>query len=155
VSARRSDLTDRVAGGALAVLGVGVALEASTFDVAFLTDPVGPKALPLLSAAIFLVAGVVLLVRGGEPRSWPSGAVLKRMGAAAAVFGGYAFLLAPLGFVVATTAAVGALSLLFGGPWRRSLASAGALSVVLWYLFVWVLGLPLPLGAVWEAMWTR
>ncbi len=155
MSARRADRTDRFAGGVLVALGVGVALEASTFDVAFLTDPVGPKALPLLSAAIFFTAGMILLVRGGEPRVWPTGAVLLRMGAAAAVFGGYALLLAPLGFVVATTAAVGALSMLFGGPWRKSLGSAATLSVVLWYLFVWALGLPLPLGALWEAMWMR
>ncbi len=148
-------LGDRIAGAVLVALGVGVALDASTFDVAFLTDPVGPKALPLLSAVIFLAAGVILLARGGRRRPWPSGPVLLRMGAAAAVFAVYALLLAPLGFVVATTAAVCALSLLFGGPWRKSLGAATALSVVLWYLFVWALGLPLPLGAVWEALWMR
>jgi putative tricarboxylic transport membrane protein len=136
-----------------------VALEATTFDVGFLTDPVGPKALPLLAAAIFVGAGLVLGARGGAPRAWPSAGVLLRMAAATAVFGSYALVLAPMGFVVATTAAMAALSLLFGGPWRKSVGSAGALSVALWYLFVWVLGLPLPLGALWEAlgqaMWTR
>jgi putative tricarboxylic transport membrane protein len=147
--------TDRVAGGLLVALGVGVALDASTFDVAFLTDPVGPKALPMLAAVIFVAAGVILLVRGGEARTWPPAGVLLRMGAAAAVFAVYALLLAPLGFVVATTLAVAGLSMLFGGPPRKSLASAALLSAVLWYLFVWALGLPLPLGAVWEALWTR
>jgi len=134
---------------------VAVAAEATNFDVAFLTDPVGPKALPGLVAAILVVSGATLALRRGEPRSWPSGRVLVRMAGAVAAFGSYAAILPPLGFVVATTATVSALSMLFGGPWRRSLAAALTLSVVLWYLFVWVLGLPLPLGSMWEAIWMR
>ena len=77
------------------------------------------------------------------------------MAGATAAFGAYAALIAPLGFVVATTITVSALSSLFGGPWKKALGAAVTLSVVLWYLFVWVLGLPLPLGSVWEALWMR
>jgi len=147
--------TDRIAGGVLVALGIGIALEASTFEVAFLTDPVGPKALPLLAAVIFVASGAILLARPSSPRTWPRGAVLLRMAGAVATFAVYAAILAPLGFTVATTVAVGSLSLLFGGPWKRSILAALILSVVLWYLFVWVLGLPLPLGSVWEALWMR
>jgi len=150
-----STRTDRVAGVLLALLGLAVGAEATTFDVMFLTDPVGPKALPLVSAAIFVGAGALLAGRPGTGGAWPSRAVLIRMAGAVAAFGVYAALLAPLGFVVATTATVASLSLLFGGPWKQSVAAASALSVVLWYLFVWLLGLPLPLGDVWEALWTR
>ncbi|MGD8321425.1 MAG: tripartite tricarboxylate transporter TctB family protein [Gemmatimonadota bacterium] len=145
-------VTDRVAGGILVLLGIAVGAEASTFEVAFLTDPVGPKALPYLAAAIFVVAGAVLLTRPGVRRSWPRRGVLLRMGGAVVAFGAYAAVLAPLGFTVSTTLAVGTLSVLFGGPWRRSFGAALTLSVVLWYLFVWVLGLPLPLGSVWRAV---
>jgi putative tricarboxylic transport membrane protein len=145
-------VTDRVAGAVLALLGIAIAADASTFEVAFLTDPVGPKALPYLAAFTFLVSGVLLLIRPGAPRSWPDRAVLLRMAGAVAAFGLYAAVLDPLGFTVATTLAVGAQSLLFGGPWKRSLVAALTLSVVLWYLFVWVLGLPLPLGTVWRAL---
>ncbi len=147
--------TDRVVGAVLVALGLGVAADTSTFEVAFLTDPVGPKALPGLVAVIFLVAGAALLARPGIPRTWPPRDVLVRMTGAVAAFGLYAVVLAPLGFVVATTLTVGALSMLFGGPWKRSFAAALGLSVVLWYLFVWVLGLLLPLGSIWEALWMR
>ena len=68
-------------------------------------------------------------------------------------FGAYAALIAPVGFVVATTATVASLSVLFGASLRKAVGAALTLSVVLWYLFVWVLGLPLPLGSVWEVLW--
>ena len=147
--------TDRFTGAALGLLGAAVALEATTFDVLFLTDPVGPKALPMLAAGILVASGAMLLARPGIGGAWPGRSVLVRMVGAVAAFGAYAGLLAPLGFVLSTTATVASLSMLFGGPWRKSVGAAAVLSVTLWYLFVWLLGLPLPLGALWEAPWGR
>ena len=141
--------TGRVSGALLLLLGVAVGMEASTFEVAFLTDPVGPKALPFLSAAVFAGSGLFLLVRPGAPRAWPGRPTLARIVGATAAFLLYGLALAPLGFTLATTLAVGTLSVLFDGPPRRSFASALVLSVALWYLFVWALGLPLPLGSLW------
>jgi putative tricarboxylic transport membrane protein len=150
-----STRTDRVAGVLLALLGVAVGAEATTFDVLFRTDPVGPKVLPMLSATVFVGSGLWLAVRPGRSGDWPPRPVLLRMAGAVAAFGAYAALLAPLGFVVATTATVSTLSMLFGAPWKKAVAAALTLSVVLWYLFVWVLGLILPLGSLWEAVWMR
>lgn len=147
--------TDRIVGALLSALGLAVGAEATTFDVFFLTDPVGPKALPMLSAAIFVGAGLTLMARPKATPPWPGRPTLFRMLGAVLAFGVYAALLGPLGFVVATTATVSSLSLLFGGPVRRSVGAALGLSVALWYLFVWALGLPLPLGTVWEALWRR
>lgn len=142
----------RASGAVLLLLGLGVGAEATTFNVTFLTDPVGPKALPFLSAVIFVVAGITLLVRPGPEPAWPARPTLIRMAGAVGAFGVYAALLAPLGFVVATTVTVSALSMLFNGPRTKSVAAALGLSVTLWYLFVWVLGLTLPLGTVWRAL---
>jgi putative tricarboxylic transport membrane protein len=147
--------TDRIAGVALGLLGVAVALEAATFDALFLTDPVGPKALPMLAACILVGTGVTLVARPGSGGAWPGCGTLIRMAGAIAAFSAYAALLEPLGFVLSTTATVASLSMLFGGPWRKSVGAAAALAVVLWYLFVWLLGLPLPLGAAWETLWMR
>jgi len=147
--------SERVAGALLILLGLAVGAEATTFNVSFLADPVGPKALPLLSALIFIGSGLLLVARPGAGPVWPARPVAVRMVAAAAAFGAFAALLRPVGFVVATTATVGVLSWLFGASWRRSLGAALGLSVALWYLFVWLLGLPLPLGAAWEAPWMR
>jgi putative tricarboxylic transport membrane protein len=146
---------DRIAGIVVTALGLAVGVEATTFDVLFRTDPVGPKALPLLAAAVFVGSGAFLAVRPGLGGNWPPRAVLIRMAGAVAAFGVYAALIAPIGFVVATTVTVSALSMLFGAPWKKAAGAALTLSVVLWYLFVWVLGLLLPLGSVWEALWMR
>ena len=150
-----STRTDRIAGVLVTALGLAVGADATTFDVLFRTDPVGPKALPFLAALVFVGSGAFLTARPGRGGTWPPRAILVRMGGAIAAFGVYAALLSPLGFVVATTITVSALSILFGGPWKKAVGAAATLSVVLWYLFVWVLGLLLPLGSVWEALWRR
>lgn len=139
----------RVAGGVLALVASAVALEASTFEVAFLTDPIGPKALPYLTAAVLMVAGVGLLVRPGVAVGWPEPAVRGRVAGAAGAFLAYAVLLAPVGFFGSTTAVVTALSWLYGGPPGRSAAAAAAIAGALWLLFVVLLGLPLPVGTLW------
>lgn len=141
--------TERVSGVCLVVAAVAVAAEASTFHVAFLTDPVGPKAMPWLAALILGGAGAAMVWRPGVSPTWPTPRVLTRLVAAVAVFLAYALVLPFLGFTTSTTAAVAALSMLFGGPPLKSVLAALALSVCIWLLFVHVLALPLPLGTLW------
>ena len=68
-----------------------------------------------------------------------------------ASFSVYALLLAPLGFLMSTTLVVTTLSLVFAGPPGRSLASAAILSGVMYLVFVYGLGLSLPLGTLFLA----
>jgi putative tricarboxylic transport membrane protein len=141
--------TDRVAGGALAVLGVAVAAEASTFHVAFLTDPVGPRALPLLTAGILVLSGMALALRPGPEPAWPPPREAARLGGAVLALLVYAAVLPVAGFIPSTTLVVAGLALLFGASPLAGGAAAAALSTALWYLFVWALRLPLPLGSLW------
>lgn len=141
--------SDRVAGVVLTVAGLAVAAEATTFDVTFMVDPVGPKALPMLSAVVFVLAGLSLAARPGTGPAWPGRSDVLRMVGATAAFVAYALALAPLGFFTATTAAVGTLSVLFGGPPKRAFAAAALLAGAMWFGFVYALGLPLPLGDLW------
>ena len=142
-------LSARIGGGTLLTAAIAIAVEASTFEVAFLTDPVGPKALPLLVAAILAAGGLAQLFRPDIDVAWPESAVLKRMAGAAGSFVGYAVVLPYVGFFLSTTAVVTALSLLYGGPPLKGTLAAAALSGALWLLFVSVLGLPLPIGDLW------
>lgn len=64
--------------------------------------------------------------------------------AAAAILVGYALVLEPAGFLLATTVTFGALARLFGGRLRTGMAAGLAFSAVLLALFVWGLGLALP-----------
>jgi putative tricarboxylic transport membrane protein len=136
-------------GAVLALVGIAIGLEALTFEVGFLADPVGPKALPGLAAVMLLVAGSIEMRRVGERWDVPSGAALRRLVGAALLLGVYPFALGFLGFVLSTTLVVGGLALLFGAPRAPAAASAAALSVVLWVLFVVGLSLPLPIGSLW------
>jgi putative tricarboxylic transport membrane protein len=139
----------RITGGVLALLGAAVALEATTFDVSFMTDPVGPKALPFLVAVMLIVAGLRALTRPREELSFPGRGTLLRVAGAVAAFLLYAVALPWVGFFLSTTLVVTALSLLYQGPPARSVFSAAVLSGALWLLFVRALSLPLPVGDLW------
>jgi putative tricarboxylic transport membrane protein len=141
--------TDRIAGSVLVVAGTLTGLEATTFDVAFMTDPVGPKALPFLVAVMLLVAGVRTIARPRSEVALPPRPVALRMGAAALAFLGYAAILPWIGFFLATTLVVAALAMLYRGPVGGSLAAGMALAGTLWLLFVRILALPLPVGDLW------
>jgi putative tricarboxylic transport membrane protein len=141
--------SERLAGVCLALAAAAVAAEAATFRVAFLTDPVGPRALPWLAAIILGAAGTTMALRPGPSPAWPTPRVMVRLGGAVAVFLAYGIVLPSLGFVTSTTAAVAALSMLFGGPPLKSVLAALVLSACIWLLFVQVLALPLPLGTLW------
>jgi putative tricarboxylic transport membrane protein len=148
VSSRGSG-ADRAAGAVLALAGVAVGLEATTFDVAFLTDPVGPKALPFLVAITCTVAGVHMLMTPREAVDLPPGDAATRMTAAAGAFLAYAAAMPWIGFFLSTTLVVAGLAYLFRGPWKGGLLAGVTLSTALWLLFVRVLALPLPVGTLW------
>jgi putative tricarboxylic transport membrane protein len=133
----------------LVLTGVATALEAWTFNVAFMTDPVGPKALPLLVAGALVVAGARLMARPRSTVQLPDTGPARRMMLAAAAFISYGLVLPWLGFFLSTTIVVGVLGVLFGGPRVGSAVAGAGLSAVLWLLFVMVLSLPLPIGALW------
>jgi putative tricarboxylic transport membrane protein len=142
---------DRIAGATLLVIAVAVGIEATTFDVAFLADPVGPKALPLVVALLLAFGGFRTLVRP-RPRGdidLPEATSLARIGAAIVVFLLYAGALPWLGFFLSTTLVVAALAVLFGGPWKGGVAAGLTLSAALWLLFVALLSLALPIGELW------
>lgn len=140
--------SDRAGGIALVAVAVAVALEARTFTVGFLADPLGPKAVPLLTAALIGVGGLWLALRPRHRATWPAREVVGRIGLVVGSFLLYAALIPILGFLVATTLEMSALSRLFGSRWGAGIASALAFTLVLYALFVYALGLPLPIGSL-------
>jgi putative tricarboxylic transport membrane protein len=140
--------TGRIPGLVLIAVGLAIGLVATGFDVAFLTDPVGPKALPWLAAAALVLAGIHQ-ARHPDDTRWPTRGTLVRMGFGSAALLVYGLVLPWLGFLLSTTVVVAALSHLFGAPPRRSVPAALTLTVGLWVVFVRVLALPLPIGDLW------
>lgn len=56
--------SERTAHVLLVVGGAAIIAEATTFDVAFMTDPIGPKALPIVAGALLLLAGLAQMRPG-------------------------------------------------------------------------------------------
>ena len=132
----------------LLAVAVGVAFEALTFKVSFPTDPLGPAAFPLIGAGLLALGAISLWRLDRDGGVLPDSQALRRITLATVSFLAYAALLAPLGFVLATTAEFATLALLFGGRPARSLAAGLAFALLMFALFVYGLGLPLPVGAL-------
>jgi putative tricarboxylic transport membrane protein len=139
--------SQRLAGLACVLVAVAVALIARTFRVGFVTDPIGPRALPWLAAALLGLGGAVLALRPGAEPDWsPAGPTRRAIAATPVSFALYAILIGPLGFVLATTLLMTVLARMFGGRLVPGLLAGAAFSGVMWLLFVAGLGVPLPGG---------
>ena len=133
---------------ALLALAGAVVLEATTFVVGFPTDPLGPSAFPYLAAGLVALGGLALVVGRGDLGEAVARDGLIRIGLATLSFVVYALVLAPLGFVPATTLEFLALALLFGGRPLGGFVMGLAFAGVLFLVFVYGLGLMLPLGVM-------
>ncbi|MBI3983141.1 MAG: tripartite tricarboxylate transporter TctB family protein [Gemmatimonadetes bacterium] len=140
--------SDRIAGAAALVGALAIALEARGFSVDFLTDPLGPKALPLFAAGLLAAGGLLTLLRPEQEPHWPDAGGRTRAVIAGASFLLYAWLLFPLGFFLATALEGAVLARLFGGRIVQCVVAGLAISVLLFALFGWALGLALPVGSL-------
>lgn len=130
------------------VVALWMALESRGFTVGFVTDPLGPKAFPLLAAGLMLVAGVSLLVRPAGTSAWPKRRGLLRLVAGVICLFSYALLLTILGFFTSTMLAVSVFALLLGGRPVQALLAAAAISAALYVLFFYLLNVALPFGSL-------
>ncbi|HSR71234.1 MAG TPA: tripartite tricarboxylate transporter TctB family protein [Kiloniellales bacterium] len=143
-------MTDRLTGVIGLILALAYGIAGSRFHSDFLTDPLGPNAFPVMLALVLGAFSLVLLVRRPAGADWPSAAVWLRKATAIGGMIVYGFLLEPIGFPLASFLFVSALAYLMGGRLGPSLGTGLAASIGLYVLFDPVLGLPLPLGAVFE-----
>lgn len=138
-------MSDRITGLLLAAFALWYGLTARQYTAGF-SDPLGPSAFPQLVAVPLGVLALYLLIRpDGEPQ-WPQGVVLLRQCTALAGLVAYAMILRDLGFIPTTAVAVVLLARLLGASWSQSALAGVGLSVGLYAVFEYVLGLPLPEG---------
>jgi putative tricarboxylic transport membrane protein len=142
--------SDRVLG--LVVILVALAYIASALQIqtSFLSDPVGSKTFPILIGAVAAICGGVMILRPDDEPEWPGLVTLLSIAVSVVVLVGYAYALKPLGFLIPTAIAAGILSLQIT-PRPAAAAIAGvALSIGLFLLFKYALGLGLvPLPKAW------
>ena len=138
--------SDRILGAAaIAVAGImlvfGYGLEAP-----FAYEPVGPRAFPLIAAAIIAVCGVILVLKPDAADEtqppMPGRAIVVLSGSLLA----YALLFQPIGFVLATTTLMMPIAVIFGARWWQGLVTGAVLAVSSFLLFDRVLDVVLPVG---------
>ncbi|MDF1535707.1 MAG: tripartite tricarboxylate transporter TctB family protein [bacterium] len=140
--------TDKLAGLILLVMTLIYAYMAFQFKIPFMSDPIGPKAFPLIIAGMTLVFSVFLIARPDEDPDWPDRKVWLRKALVLASFVIYAYALVPLGFLVSTTLEITFLAVMFDGKASKGLVAAIVTSLVLYTLFVFILSIPLPFGKI-------
>ncbi|WP_170326073.1 tripartite tricarboxylate transporter TctB family protein [Ruegeria arenilitoris] len=139
-------MSDRIFGVVGLLLAIGFAFSALAIEESFLSDAVGPKAFPLIIAAILGLSSIVIALRPDTEPEWPTLGRLVEVGSAVVMMILYAELLPEIGFVIATAFAATYLAWRLGsGPIESVLVGIGT-SVGIYVIFHLVLGLSLARG---------
>jgi putative tricarboxylic transport membrane protein len=136
-------MSDRLTGLFIIVVALAFFAGATQLEAPFFADPLGPKAFPMMIASVALIAGMVMVMRPDEPPEWPELATIARLILATIILVFYAYSLKPLGFLLSTAAAAAALSYQINPNAMRSILTGLALSIGLFFIFKFALGLSL------------
>lgn len=142
-------MSDRILGGVCVIVAAGMAWTAKGYAAPISYEPVGPRAFPLLLAALMAVCGLWLVARPtprGDGRhdftqTW-------RVALCALAIVVYTVLFQTLGFTLATALMAVPVGMAFGGSWWKSLLGGIALGLGLYLLFDKLLDVVLPTGVL-------
>lgn len=140
--------SDRILGAVCLLAALAMAWAASSYVALISYEPVGPRAFPLLLAALIALCGAWLLAKPSDH----SAAVAKgRMGPLLLCMSAivlYALLFQTLGFTVATTLLAVPVGVAFGGNWRQSLIGGIGMGIGMYFIFDKMLDVVLPTGVL-------
>ncbi|WP_339115028.1 tripartite tricarboxylate transporter TctB family protein [Thioclava sp. GXIMD2076] len=139
-------MSDRIFGIFGLLLAIGFAYSATLIEESFLSDVVGPKAFPLIIAAILGISSAVIAFKPDPDPAWPNFARIAEIAAAVVVMVLYAELLPVIGFVFATAFAAAYLSWRLGNAILWAVLTGIGTSVGIYVIFHLVLGLSLARG---------
>ncbi len=141
--------SDRVFGLVLILLALAYIAGAYQIQTSFLADPVGSKTFPILIAVITALCGLIILLKPDEEPEWPDLLTFGRLGLSVLVLVIYAYAIRPYGFIGPTAVAAGILAWQITPHAGRAALTGIGLSVGLFVLFKYGLGLglvPFPHG---------
>ncbi len=136
-------LGDRALGLVSLMVALAYIASATQIQTSFLQDPVGPKAFPILIGAVAAISSLVLIVKPDPSPVWPAGKTFLSLLFAVIVLVGYAFALKPFGFILPTAVTAAILSYQISPKPLAAILSGIGLSVGLFVLFKYALGLGL------------
>lgn len=142
---------NRITGLIATILGAVTAATAYQLPSSTIVGDVGPAVFPFITAGIFLICGIGLLITGGgEKTPLDSLEALKRLGLIFAVILIYVTAMSFIGFLVPSIAVLYVLSSMFSEddpkPWWQKLIYSVAVSLAIYLLFHNVLNLKLPVN---------
>jgi putative tricarboxylic transport membrane protein len=142
-------MTDRLSGFTLLVFSVWFGILAWRLPTSFFSDPVGSRLFPL-GVAVFLAPLALYLLLRPSPvdSSWPDRATWPSLAVALVTLVAYAWMLEPLGFIMATVISFQLLALVFQAPFWKGLLASVLTTLVLFVLFGQLLELYLPPGRI-------
>ncbi len=139
-------MSDRVLGVACIGLAAFYIFFALQIQVGFMSDPLGPKAFPILIGIVLAAAGLYPIFRPDPEPEWPARGRILEIVFAVAVMIAYANVLTEVGFVLSTAVASGLLSWRLGARPLKAAIAGVAIAVGIFVLFRLVLKLSLAVG---------
>ena len=136
-------ISDRIFGLVVLMVALAFIASATQIQTSFMSDPVGPKAFPMIVGAIAGLCGLIMMIRPDPDPQWPKGRTFLALIVAIVVLVGYAYALKPLGFLIPTAIAAAILSYQISPRVIPATLSGLGLSVGLYLLFKYALGLGL------------
>ncbi|MFA7413430.1 MAG: tripartite tricarboxylate transporter TctB family protein [Rhizobium sp.] len=138
--------------GALCLLGFAAAygIAASRIDYAFSSDPLGPRVVPLILAAILCLLCLLYLRSPGTAERFPTGPLLWRVLAVPVLLVISVALFEPAGFAPSIFVLTFGTALIFGAPVTKALFGAIGHAALWWFTFAWLLEVYLPAGALFD-----
>ncbi|QTN43488.1 MULTISPECIES: tripartite tricarboxylate transporter TctB family protein [Marinobacter] len=142
-----TSLGDRILGLGLLVLAVAYGWAAQQWPEPFGgAETVGPETFPTMLAVVLVAGSLYLMIKPDPDAQWPIGKSAFELMVSLVVLVVYTLLLEPLGFVIATTLAVGTLSWRMGAAPKPAFLTGLLSAVVVFVLFNYGLSLSLPAG---------
>ena len=135
--------SDRIFGLVVLMTALAYIASATQIQTSFLSDPLGPKAFPILIGAVAAICAMVLIFKPDPDPDWPGMRTFGAILAALVVLVAYAYALKPLGFIIPTVFAAGFLSYQISPRALPAALTGLGLSVGLFVLFRFALGLSL------------
>ena len=135
--------SDRIFGLVVVMGALAFFAGALQIQTSFLSDPVGPRVFPMLIAIAAFLCGLVLIAKPDAEPEWPALEAWGNMGIALVVLVSYALLIGPMGFLASTALAAAGVSYLIEKNARTASLTGIGLSLVLFVIFKYGLGLGL------------
>ena len=139
-------MSDRIF-GAFGLLFAGLMAWATTLiEESFIQDPLGPKAFPLVIAALVAISSVVMLLKPDAEPAWPPLAKWLELTITIGVMVAYAYVLPELGFVISSALITAFLIHRLGGSLKQAAVGGVLTSVGVFVVFGYGLHLSLAKG---------